>query len=120
MTTVYKVRRLIFLTARSATLVLHQIQATGQNSTQTFDLQGFPKQDLEELLDFSEDLLRAWRLVSTSRSLHTVTQGTDLTKPLLKNLKLMMPVTEVLKEHRRMVLASITHIRDHLNYAKQW
>lgn len=59
-------------------------------------LQDLPKQDLEDLLEFYQDFLRAWSLVATSRSPDMVIQGPGLlAELLLKAPQLVVPETEV-------------------------
>ncbi|CAM5114411.1 unnamed protein product [Eretmochelys imbricata] len=76
---------------------------------------GFP-QDLSGLPVFYQDLLRTWKLFSTTRSV-AVTVGADLlTEPLLHNPQLRVQVAESRSVHQSLVLAEVTRVRDLLDY----
>lgn len=77
-----------------------------------------PQADLEEMLDFYQNLLWVWRLVFTSRSPKMVAQGTNFFgEPLLKDSQLVVLAKKVPWVYHRMVLGNITHTADLLSYA---
>ncbi|CAM4376692.1 unnamed protein product, partial [Caretta caretta] len=76
---------------------------------------GFPR-DLSGLPVFYQDLLRAWKLFLTTRSM-AATVGADLlTEPLLHNPQLCVQVAESRSVRQRLVLAEVTRVGDLLDY----
>ncbi|CAM5115932.1 unnamed protein product [Natator depressus] len=76
---------------------------------------GFPR-DLSGLLVFYQDLLRTWKLFSTTRSV-AITMGADLlAEPLLHNPQLRVQVAESRSVRQSLVLAEVTRVGDLLDY----
>ncbi|CAM4681154.1 unnamed protein product [Lepidochelys kempii] len=78
-------------------------------------LRGFPR-DLSGLPVFYQDLLRTWKLFSTTRSV-AATVGADLlTEPLLHNPQLRVQAAESRSVRQSLVLAEVTRVGDLLDY----
>ncbi|CAM5113109.1 unnamed protein product [Eretmochelys imbricata] len=76
---------------------------------------GFPR-DLSGLPIFYHDLLRTWKLFSTTRSV-AVTVGADLlAEPLLHNPQLRVQAAESRSVRQSLVLAEVTRVGDLLDY----
>ncbi|CAM5162416.1 unnamed protein product [Natator depressus] len=76
---------------------------------------GFPR-DLSRLPVFYQDLLRTWKLFSTTRSV-AATVGADLlAEPLLHNTQLRLQVAESRSMRQSLDLAEVTRVRDLLDY----
>ncbi|CAM4605007.1 unnamed protein product [Caretta caretta] len=76
---------------------------------------GFPR-DLSGLPDFYQDLLRAWKLFSTTRSVAAIVGADLLTEPLLHNPQLCVQAAESRTVRQRLVLAGVTRVGDLLDY----
>ncbi|KAG6941032.1 hypothetical protein G0U57_007126, partial [Chelydra serpentina] len=79
------------------------------------DPRGLPR-DLSGLPVFYQDLLRTWKLFSTTRSV-AATGGADLlAEPLLHNPQLRVQAAESPSVRQRLVLAEVTRVGDLLDY----
>ncbi|CAM4605598.1 unnamed protein product, partial [Lepidochelys olivacea] len=78
-------------------------------------LYSFPR-DLSGLPDFYQDLLRAWKLFSTTRSVAAIVGADLLTEPLLHNPQLCVQAAESRTVRQRLVLAGVTRVGDLLDY----
>ncbi|CAM5077153.1 unnamed protein product, partial [Natator depressus] len=76
---------------------------------------GFPR-DLSGLPDFYQDLLRTWKLFSTTRSVAAIVGADLLTEPLLHNPQLRVQAAESRTVRQRLVLAGVTRVGDLLDY----
>ncbi|CAM5134013.1 unnamed protein product, partial [Eretmochelys imbricata] len=99
--------------------ILHRLQGL-RYYRQLFYLcpRGFPR-DLSRLPVFYEDLLRTWKLFSTTRSM-VATVGADLLmEPLLHNPQLCVQVAESRSVCQSLVLAEVTRVGDLLDYDRR-
>ncbi|CAM5154638.1 unnamed protein product [Natator depressus] len=76
---------------------------------------GFPR-DLSGLPVFYQDLLRTWKLFSTTRSVAAAVGADLFAEPLLHNPQLRVQVAESHSVHQSLVLAEVTRVGDLLDY----
>ncbi|CAM4670802.1 unnamed protein product [Lepidochelys kempii] len=79
---------------------------------------GFPR-DLSRLLVFCQDLLRTWKLFSTTRSVAAAVGADLLAEPLLHNPQLRVQAAESRSVCQSLVLAEVTKVGDLLDYNRR-